>query len=119
MPIQVCVRFSRAFRLLGARYGVGAGVATLGQGAERGRVPGTLRDRGGLPRGAAWDALARGPDLPGLRRPGLLPAHTNHRGSVIRLWLEKRVALSSARGERPMPFWWLTTPHTNLARGLR
>src|SRR3954466_16337818 len=74
MPIQVCVRFSRAFRLLGARYGVGAGVATLGQGAERGRVPGTLRDRGGLPRGAAWDALARGPDLPGLRRPGLLPA---------------------------------------------
>jgi hypothetical protein len=57
-------------------------------------------------------------------RPAVLvldngPIHTNHRGSVIRLWPEKRVALSSARGERPMPFWWLTTPDTNLAHGLR
>ena len=53
-----------------------------------------------------------------LDRPEI-PLHTNHRGSMIRLWLGKRMALSSARGERPMPFWWLTTPHTNLAHGLR
>jgi len=53
-----------------------------------------------------------------LERPEV-PLHTNHRGSAIRLWPGKQVALSSARGERPMPFWWLTTPHTNLAHGLR
>ena len=44
---------------------------------------------------------------------------TNHRGSVIRLWLGKRVGLFSARGERPMPLWWRMTPDTNLAHGLR
>ena len=53
-----------------------------------------------------------------LERPEV-PLQTNHRGSMIRLWLGKRMALSSARGERPMPFWWLTTPDTNLAHGLR
>ncbi len=52
-----------------------------------------------------------------LERPEV-PLHTNHRGSMIRLWLGKRVGLFSARGERPMPSWWLITPDTNLAHGL-
>ena len=53
-----------------------------------------------------------------LDRPEV-PLHTNHRGPVIRLRLEKRLALEWARGERPMPFWWRMTPDTNMAHGLR
>ncbi|HET6522293.1 MAG TPA: transposase [Geminicoccaceae bacterium] len=53
-----------------------------------------------------------------LDRPEI-PLHTNHRGPVIRLRLEKRLALEWARGERPMPFWWRMTPDTNMAHGLR
>src|SRR4051794_17223539 len=45
----------------------GGRVAARDAGPERGRVPGALRDRGGVPRGALRHALARGPDLPGLR----------------------------------------------------
>jgi hypothetical protein len=53
-----------------------------------------------------------------LDRPEV-PLHTNHRGSVIRLRLGKRLALEWARGERPMPLWWRMTPYTNMAHGLR
>src|SRR3712207_5514370 len=45
----------------------GGGLAAHGQGPERGRVPGAVRHRGGLPAGLVRDALARGPDLPRLR----------------------------------------------------
>jgi transposase-like protein len=34
-------------------------LAACAQGPERGRVPGAVRDRGGLPQGAVRDALAR------------------------------------------------------------
>lgn len=53
-----------------------------------------------------------------LDRPEI-PLHTNHRGSEIRLWREKRGALYQARGEWPIPLWWRMTPYTNLAHGLQ
>src|SRR4028118_2364059 len=64
----------RLFGLAGARDGIGRGAAAVGVGPQRGRVPGALRDRGGVPRGAVRDALARGARLPGLRRARLLRA---------------------------------------------
>src|SRR5688500_15693424 len=56
------------------RDGIGGRVAAVAPGAERGRVPRAVRDRGSLPRGAVRDALARGPHLPGLRPSRLLRA---------------------------------------------
>ena len=41
--------------------------AAAGQGAERGRVPAALRDRGAVPGGAVPAALGQGLGLPGLR----------------------------------------------------
>src|SRR3712207_5605977 len=58
-----------------ARTGDGRGrVAARAEGAERGCVTGTRRNRGSLPAGAVRDALARGAHLPGLRPPRLLCA---------------------------------------------
>src|SRR4029453_8796626 len=66
--------FPRLSRLAGTSHGIGGRVAAVAPGAERGGVLGAIRDRGGVPEGAARDALARGPHLPGLRPSRLLRA---------------------------------------------
>src|SRR4051812_47699551 len=73
-PSRSGLGFARVPGPIGGRDGIGGRVAARGQGPERGRVPGAVRHRGGVPRGAVRHALARGPDLPGLRPPRLLSA---------------------------------------------
>ncbi|MFZ1426921.1 MAG: IS1595 family transposase [Geminicoccaceae bacterium] len=47
--------FPPRWELAGTGDGIGRGVAALGQGRERDRVPSALRHRGGLPEGTPWD----------------------------------------------------------------